>query len=87
VEGPGASLLEGPNPSAAHHCSGARHLNYAIIKSPERDELWPALITSRPRTALRSPLLTAGRFSRTARLHRQRLPFSVARARARVMGS
>jgi hypothetical protein len=29
---PGASLLEGPNPSAAHHCSGARHLNYAITQ-------------------------------------------------------
>jgi hypothetical protein len=36
VEGPGASLLEGPNPSAAHHCSGARHLNYAIIRL-----IWP----------------------------------------------
>jgi hypothetical protein len=35
VEGPGASLLEGPNPSAAHHC-GARHLNYAIIRL-----IWP----------------------------------------------
>ena len=38
MEGPGASLLEGPNPSAAHHCSGA-HLNYAITQFSAAEKL------------------------------------------------